>query len=104
MAVRYRDEIIQPHFMHVIDLQRELFQHDNARPNAAHVAMDYFEENNLNVLPWPFKTPNLNPIEHLWDQLDRQPQPPLRTLDQLRHMLQQEWRTIPRNFKVLTLT
>jgi transposase len=62
--------------------------------------MDYLEQNNINVLPWPSKSPDLNPIEHLWDELDkrvRQRQPPPQTLDQLRQMLQQEWRTIPRN-------
>jgi transposase len=99
-AVRYRDEIIQPHHMHVIDRQRELIHQDNARPHTARVTMDYLEQNNINVLPWPSKSPNLNPIEHLWNQLDkrvRQQQPPHQTLNQLRQMLQQKWRTIPRN-------
>ena len=99
-AVRHRNEILQPHLMHVIDRQRELFQQDNARPHTARVTMNYLEQNNINVLPWPYKSPDLNPIEHLWDQLDkrvRQRQPPPQTLDQLRQMLQQEWRTIPRN-------
>ena len=99
-AVRYRDEIIQPHLVHVIDRQRDLFQQRNARPHTAHVTMDYLEQNNINVLPWPSKSPNLNSIEHLWDELDtpvRQRQPPPHTLDQLRQMLQQEWRVIPRN-------
>ena len=50
-AVKYRDEIIQPHLMHVIDQQRELFQQENARPHTARVAMDYLEQNNINVLP-----------------------------------------------------
>jgi transposase len=62
--------------------------------------MDYLEQNNINVLPWPSKSTDLNPIEHLWNQLDkrvRQRQPPPQTLDQLCQMLQQEWRTIPRN-------
>ena len=83
--------------MHVVDQQRELFQKDNARPHTARVTIDYLEQNNINVLQWPSKSPELNPIEHLWDELDkcvRQRQPPPQTL---RQMLQQEWRTIPRN-------
>ena len=64
-AVRYRDEIIQPHLMHVIGQERELFQQDNARPHTARVAMDYLEQNNINVLSWPSKSLDLNPIEHL---------------------------------------
>jgi hypothetical protein len=86
--------------MYVIDRQRELFQQDNARPHITRVTMDYPEQNNMNVLPWHSKLLDLNPIEHLWDQLDkreRQQQPPPQTLDQLHQMLQQEWRTIPRN-------
>ena len=81
--------------MEVIDRQRELFQQDNAS-----LAMDYLEQNNINVLPWPSKSPDLNHIEHLWDQLNkrvRQRQSPPQTLDQLHQMLQQEWGTIPRN-------
>ena len=99
-AVRYRDDILQPHLMHVTDQQRDLFQQDNARPHKARVAMAYLGQNTINVLPCPSKSPDLNPIEHLWDQLNkcvRQQQPPPQTLDQLHQMLQQQWRTIPRN-------
>ena len=62
MAIRYRDEILQPHLMHVIDRQRELFQQDNARPHTARLAMDYLEQNTINVLPWPSKSLDLNPF------------------------------------------
>ena len=65
-AVRYRDEILQPHLMHVTDRQRELFQQDNARPHTVRVTMDYLEQNNINVLPWPSKSPDLNTYGISW--------------------------------------
>jgi hypothetical protein len=50
------------------------------------------------MLPWPSKSPDLNPIEHFWDQLDkrvhmRQPAP--QTLLQLQQALQEGWQSIP---------
>ena len=47
--VRYIDEILQPHHMHIIDRHRKLFQQDNARPHTARVTMNYPEQNNINV-------------------------------------------------------
>ena len=99
-AVRYRVEILQPHIMHVIDRQGELFKQDDARPHTTRQTMDYFEQNNINMLPWLSKSPDLIPIETILDHLDkrvRQRKPPPQTLHQLCQMLQQEWRTIPRN-------
>jgi len=58
----YGDDILQPHMLNVIDRQREMFQQDNARPYTARVAMDYLTQNNINVLPWPSKSPDLNPF------------------------------------------
>ena len=60
--------------------------------------MDYLRRNNIDVLSWPALSPDLSPIEHLWDQLDRrvlkrQQQP--QTLDQLRAALMEEWQRIP---------
>jgi hypothetical protein len=49
-AVGYRVNIIQPHLIHAIDRQLELFQQDNARLRQAPLSMDYLEQNKINAL------------------------------------------------------
>ncbi|KAI3376903.1 hypothetical protein L3Q82_000151 [Scortum barcoo] len=49
---------------------------------------------------WPAMSPDLNPIEHVWDQLkqrldDRTPPP--RDLAELRVALVEEWNALPQN-------
>jgi hypothetical protein len=65
-AVRHRDEVLTPHMLPAMDLCREVFQHDNARPHTARTTVDFLAIQNVTVLPWPFKSLDLNPIERLW--------------------------------------
>jgi hypothetical protein len=32
---------------------------------------DILQDRNVSVLPWPVKSPDLNPTEHVWGLLDR---------------------------------
>ena len=46
------------------------FQEDNATTHIARQTRLLLQANNVNVLDWPVKPPDLNPIVHLLDELD----------------------------------
>ena len=48
-----------------------ILTHDNARPHVARICRQFLNRNNFNVLPWPAVSPDMNPIEHIWDYLGR---------------------------------
>ena len=48
-----------------------LFQHDNAPVHKARSIQKWFVEIGVEELDFPAQSPELNPIEHLWDELER---------------------------------
>ena len=71
------------------------YQQDNAPCHKARTVTACFENQHIEVLPWPPQSPDLNPIEHLWDVIfkrlnGRRPG----SADILWQMLEQEWNSI----------
>ena len=96
--VRYRDEILRPVAVPLVQQRNLILQQDNARPHVARVCQDFLANNNIAPLAWPPYSPDLTPIEHMWDELDRRVRKrrnPPATLAQLRNALIDEWNNIP---------
>ena len=48
-----------------------LLQDDNAPAHRARAIEIFLQNEGVQRLPWPANSPDMNPIEHAWDQLDR---------------------------------
>jgi len=75
------------------------FQNDNAPAHTARIVQQFIEQQGILVMEQPPLSPDMNPIEHLWDELGRAVRnrnvPPT-NLRQLRDALLEEWARIPR--------
>ena len=72
-------------------------QHDNATSHTACSVCDFLQDRNVSVLPWLAKSPDLNPIEHVWDLLVQRLRAraiPPRNVWELAGALVEEWRNI----------
>ena len=75
------------------------FQQDNAPAHSAVVTQNFFAQNNIQLIQWPAKSPDLNIIEHIWafmkNKVERR-EP--KTLQELRDFIHNSWNEITPQF------
>ncbi|UYV69448.1 hypothetical protein LAZ67_6003632 [Cordylochernes scorpioides] len=97
-AQRYVDDVLRPVTLPYLQgVPNALYQQDNARPHTARISQQALQD--IQMLPWPPYSPDLSPIEHVWDIIGRPlhalPQP--RSENELWQMVEREWRAIPQD-------
>ncbi|GBM39788.1 hypothetical protein AVEN_25006-1 [Araneus ventricosus] len=95
----YVSLVIQPVVLPFMNNKGGVFKQDNARPHTAVVTQHALQS--VDMLPWPARSPDLSPIEHVWDiierQLQRHPQPAL-IVPIFTDQVQQAFNSIPQTY------
>ena len=75
-----------------------VFQQDNDPKHTSKLVREFFGTHSVEVLDWPSQSPDLNPIEHMWEELERRVRAQnYSNLDDFFEALKKEWAQIPRS-------
>ena len=101
-AQKYK-EILQKYLMSSVECLElpsyYIFLQDNDSKHTAKSTKKWLSENNVNILQWPNRSPDLNPIGNLWRLLKshiRKRVPT--TINNLKTKCQEEWHKLPTNY------
>ncbi|GFW53958.1 transposable element Tcb1 transposase [Trichonephila clavipes] len=79
-------------------LSPAIFQQDNALPHVARIVQKIFVNHQIELLPWPVRSPDLPPIENMWSMVAQrltQITLPATTPNQLWQHVEAAWSAVP---------
>jgi len=84
--------------MHKFNLNDVILQQDNDPKHNAKLTKEWLSEAEINVLPWPSCSPDMNIIEHVWNDVNnrirnRENQPS--NISELKIAVEEEWYSTP---------
>ena len=99
-----RDELMKTIKYYHLDEGEVIFQQDNDPKHTSRVAKEALNDLDLNVMEWPSQSPDLNPMEHMWNHLKtelRSSNQAFATADELwdgiQEVMKQEYKDMCRN-------
>ncbi|GFS57008.1 DDE_3 domain-containing protein [Trichonephila clavipes] len=71
--MRYGDEVLEPYvrFFKGACGPEFILMDDNVRPHRALLVDEFLKIEDIRRMDWPARSPDLNPIKHVWDSLGR---------------------------------
>ncbi|GFX43301.1 transposable element Tcb1 transposase [Trichonephila clavipes] len=82
----------------IMGLVTTIFQQDKVLPHGARIVQRFFVNHQIELLPWPARSPDLSPIENMWSMVAQrlaQITYPASTPDQLWQRVEAAWSAVP---------
>lgn len=89
--------VMLPSVNNIFQQENFIYQHDNCPVHTARRVSDWIRENNISLLPWPSRSPDINPIENVWGyivkEINKNNDFHLQNSDDLWNKIEETWNT-----------
>jgi hypothetical protein len=89
-------DVLEKHLLPHYNID-DILQRDNSRYHTASSTTNFLREHNVTVLDWPSQSPDLSPIENIWQTLNLaidKRMPRIHTYQNLEEVIREEWNKI----------